>query len=156
MTLFAFGSETVNIFRLGDELKRRGWTLHSQRSLGEQFSSLHINLIPLNRDRVEEFLTELPEAIAAVQATSAEEASPMQQMLEHVDFESLEDDQIVELLEMLGLGSGTLPGDDRAEIDEILNAMSIPMTDRILTVYFNQLMRVHSEDPTAAEMAGVS
>ena len=130
--------------------------MHSQRSLGEQLSSLHINLIPLNRDRVEEFLTELPEAIAAVQAASGEEASPMQQMLENVDFESLEDDQIVELLEMLGLGSGTLPGDDRAEIDEILTAMSMPMPDRILTVYFNQLMRVHSEDPAAAEMAGVS
>jgi glutamate/tyrosine decarboxylase-like PLP-dependent enzyme len=147
MTLFAIGSQTVNVFRVCDAMKRRGWTMHPQMRLaterGELEASFHINLIPLNGGRIDAWLADLRAAVAEVKAAPAgERLASLRQALAAIDFSKLTDVQIQMLLELGGMGKGDLPGDDEeAEVNEILNALPNHVTDRVLTLFFNQLSR---------------
>jgi len=87
MTLFAFGSRTVNLFRLCDEMKRRGWLMHPQLKLGALEPTLHINLIPINGDRIDAWLAELADAVKTVKAAGAGEGSmaALQQAMQSID-----------------------------------------------------------------------
>lgn len=60
-TIFAFASENVDIFRVGSELKKRGWFLQVQPgSASEDLpSSLHLNISPIHVKVADEFLRDL-------------------------------------------------------------------------------------------------
>jgi len=142
MTLFAVGSDTVNLFRLCDEMKRRGWTMHPQLQLGEMKPSFHINLIPINGEHIDNWLAELARCVEDVKADkSAGGMTELRQALEFINFDKLDDKGIEALLELAGLGGGDLPGDDVGEVFEILNDLPHHIIDRVLAIYFNKLSR---------------
>lgn len=142
MTLLAIGSDSVNLFRLCDEMKRRGWLMHPQLRLGALAPSIHINLIPLNVAQVDAFLAELRAAVAAVQASTAPSSmANLKAALDAIDLGKLDDAGIRMLLEVAGLGGGAAPGDALGEVWEILNELPAAVKDRVLTIYFNELCR---------------
>lgn len=62
MSVFAFGSDTLDIFALGDAMDRRGWHLDRQ-----QFpSSLHMMVTAAHEKVVEPFLSDLKESVYEV------------------------------------------------------------------------------------------
>lgn len=147
MTLVAIGVEPsaaagVDVFGLCDEMTRRGWTMHPQMALGELEASFHLTLMPLNIPNVSAWLIALEEALAAVRAAPANPgASMLSQAAASIDFDTLTDAQIEQLLGLAGLRGGALPGGDMAEVNRILNTLPPAVTDRVLTVYFNELSR---------------
>ncbi len=142
MTLFAFGGDGVNHFRLCDAMARRGWTMHPQMQLGELKPNFHINLIPLNVAMIDQWLDELREAIAEVNSSEASgDMAGLRMALEAIDFSKLTDPQIEGLLEIGGLSDGDLPEGDQAEINQILNDLPSEVTDRVLTLFYNRLNR---------------
>ena len=58
-----------------------------------------------------------------------------------IDLAKIDDMQLRGLLEMVGLAGGDLPSGEMAEINQILDALPSEVTDRVLTIYFNQLSR---------------
>ena len=70
-TVFAFGSEKINIFKLGAKLKEREWHLGSQHMP----PSLHMTVSPAHEKVVGPFLKDLRETVAEVAATPAEQTS---------------------------------------------------------------------------------
>jgi len=59
-TVFAFGSDTLDVYLLAFKLKERGWRIHAQH----RPPSLHMTVSPFHLNVVEPFLADLREATA--------------------------------------------------------------------------------------------
>jgi len=59
-TVFAFGSRTIDVYRLAFQLKEKGWHLHAQH----RPASLHMTISPCHEKIVEPFLADLRQAAA--------------------------------------------------------------------------------------------
>lgn len=71
MSIFAFTSEKHDIYRIGDELAKRGWNLDKL-----QFpSALHMTVSFCNTGHEDEFLATLRESVAAVEGHKIRDAS---------------------------------------------------------------------------------
>ncbi len=146
MTLFGIAWEKGNIFQLEEELKRRGYVLHSQLERGGIPANLHVNLMPANGGILDSFLADLVDAARTVREGEQEEGGMLRAAIESVDLSELDDEGIARLLEMVGLGTGQLPGEGMAEVNEIFNALPHEQTDRLLKIYFNGINRIRQEE----------
>lgn len=70
-TVFAFGSDQVNIFEVGARMKERGWHLDFQH----RPASLHMTVSPAHGAVVEPFLEDIREAVRAVSGVKPENLS---------------------------------------------------------------------------------
>jgi glutamate/tyrosine decarboxylase-like PLP-dependent enzyme len=70
MSLLAFGSESVDIFAVGDVMDDRGWNLDRQKGP----DALHMMVSPVHERIVEEFLADLRDAVANHGASRGREA----------------------------------------------------------------------------------
>ena len=140
MSLVAIGGD-VNLFRVSDALRHRGWTIHPQMSLGELEPSLHLTITPINVPRIDELLADLAACVAEVRAGGESgQLAGLRQAMQAIDLDKLTDGQIEQLLEMAGLAGGAVPG-DMADINEILDDLPSRVTDRLLTAFFNRMSR---------------
>lgn len=146
MALVAIGvdrgaaSSAIDLFALCDEMTGRGWTMHPQMSLGELEASFHLTLMPLNVPQVGAWLAALQEAVDAVRAAPPSPGGSMlAQAAASLDFDAMTDAQIEQLLGLAGLRGGALPGGGMAEVNNILDGLPPAVTDRVLTLYFNEL-----------------
>jgi glutamate/tyrosine decarboxylase-like PLP-dependent enzyme len=73
MSVFAFASDTLNIFSLGDAMERRGWKLDRQQLP----SSLHMMVTPAHEPVVEPFLADLRASCAETAAAGSEGVTGM-------------------------------------------------------------------------------
>src|SRR3990172_12792383 len=62
MSVFAFASDTLDIYAVGDEMDARGW--HPDRQ--QKPPSLHLMVTPAHKEIVQPFLTDLEKAAAGV------------------------------------------------------------------------------------------
>ncbi len=72
-TVFAFGSEKLNIYKLAEKLKEKKWHIDAQH----RPPSLHMTVSPFHEKIVEDFLKDLKEAIAEVKQIEKEDTSGM-------------------------------------------------------------------------------
>lgn len=74
MSVFAFASDTVDVYALGDAMTARGWHLDRQ----QRPPSLHLMVTPAHAGVVDAFLADLRAAVAEVAASGAgaEEGAP--------------------------------------------------------------------------------
>lgn len=70
-TVFSFGSDTIDVYRLAFKLKERGWHLHAQH----RPPSLHMTISPCHQNIVEPFLADLREAAAELSERGPEAPS---------------------------------------------------------------------------------
>ena len=70
-TVFAFGADSLDIYRLAEKLKERGWHVHAQH----RPPSLHMTVSPYHENIVEPFLADLRETAAELSEAGAEEPS---------------------------------------------------------------------------------
>jgi len=137
MCLFSFTADTVNVFQLADEMRRRGWYLQPQFSTPLSPRNLHISVNYGTVPAVDGLLEDLREAvevvkgfphldtesIRAVASTLAEEATP---------------EMFARLAEMAGIRGSDLP-EDMALVHEVIDALPPEVVDRLLVEYFNDL-----------------
>lgn len=71
LSIFAFTSEKHNIYRIGDELVKRGWNLDKLKFP----SALHMTVSFYNTGHEGEFMASLNEAVAAVEGRKIQEVS---------------------------------------------------------------------------------
>lgn len=70
-TVFAFGSDGINVYKLAARLKERGWHIHSQH----RPPSLHMTVSPVHETIIEPFLRDLQEVVRELSKTPAEDVS---------------------------------------------------------------------------------
>lgn len=70
-TVFAFSSDVLNVFALGDKMKSFGWNIDSQHLP----PSLHMTVFPIHATIVETFLEDLEQAVKEVATLKPEDIS---------------------------------------------------------------------------------
>ncbi|MEW6333013.1 MAG: aspartate aminotransferase family protein, partial [Thermodesulfobacteriota bacterium] len=70
-TVFAFGAEGMDVYRLGEKMKERGWRMHAQHLP----PSLHMTVSPYHERIVEPFLADLRETASHLSQAGGEEPS---------------------------------------------------------------------------------
>ena len=139
--LVAVGSDTVNIFALCDEMKKRNWHIGPQPGAMGIKESFHMTIMPLNVDQIDDLLVDLAEAVEQVRAyENPAMIEQLKTMAATLDVDNLNDDVVNNMLAMVGVGGGGLP-DDMAEINAILDALPAPLVDRLLTAFYNDWNR---------------
>ena len=99
-TILSFNSDTVNVFALGDEMKKRNWHMDAQQLP----ASLHLTISPKHEEIVDTFLGDLKEAVEAVRnlpETDLSETAVMYGMMDTLPDRSMAKDMVRQFLDDL-------------------------------------------------------
>jgi sphinganine-1-phosphate aldolase len=141
MNLVAFTSDTVSVFHVVDEMKQRAWFVQPQLGFQDSKENIHLSINPASVRWVDALLEDLDASIQAARALpSGELARKIQEAFGQLDPARLGPEAFAGLLGMAGVQGTGLPG-RMAEINEVLNALSAPMRERLLVEYLNELYR---------------
>jgi glutamate/tyrosine decarboxylase-like PLP-dependent enzyme len=145
MNLLAFTSDTVSVFHLIDEMKERGWYVQPQLAYGSSPENVHLSINPESVRWVDDLLTDLRECVEKVRGMkSGELAGKVREAFADLDAASLDSETFRGLLAMGGVSGTALPG-RMAEINEVLNALPVPVREQLLVEYLNELFRQPEE-----------
>ena len=142
MCMFAFAStsERVDVFRLADRMKAKGWYLQPQFKRENSPSNLHVSL---NHGSIRQ-ATKMVNALAeTVEEMMQEEPDQYQRDLRaELDKIALSYDEATffKLVEMAGVSITEIPK-EMAEINQILEALPYDMSEFLLTEYVNNIMK---------------
>ncbi|MEN3047858.1 MAG: aspartate aminotransferase family protein [Candidatus Caldarchaeales archaeon] len=158
--ILAFTSDDLNLFRLSDEMTKRGWYLLPQRGVPEMKipPSVHLTIAPLNRRTCEEMLRDLEECTSLVRRLPPSDVEGLIEGLglimrlitpEEMDIASLgalmrelEENMDIygpALLEALGLKEG-LPK-EMSTIYQLFNSLPPSVTELLVNYVVIQLFR---------------
>ncbi len=141
MNLFCFASDGPSVFPIVDEMKQRGWYVQPQLAFGSSPENIHLSVNPQSVRWVDELLADLRECTEKARALpSGQLAARIRESFGKLRAEELDEGVFEGLLAMAGVGSEGLPA-RMAEINEVLNALPVPMRERLLVEYLNGLFR---------------
>ncbi len=140
MNLCAFASDEVSVFHIADEMKERNWFVQPQLAYGCSPENIHLSINPGSVHWVEPMLADLRESIEKAKLLPSGELAPkIKETFGHLEPKDLTDEVFEGMLAMAGITGGTeLPG-RMAEINEVLNALPVPLRERLLVEYLNVL-----------------
>lgn len=139
MNLLCFASDSVSVFHIADEMKERNWYVQPQLAYGCSPENIHLSINPESVRWVEAMLADLRESIAKAKLLPSGELAPkIREAFGHLAPEDLSEDVFHGMLAMAGLSGTGLPG-RMAEINEVLNALPVPLRERLLVEYLNEL-----------------
>ncbi len=149
--MFAFRSNTINIFHIIDEMKARGWYIQPQLRLGDDYpENIHLSINPGNVAWVEPFLVDLREATDVARTLPHSRLTgSLGAALADMTPETLDEATFERLLEAVGVDGVALP-ERMAGINELLNALPPALSEHVLTAFINKLYRPagHTPDPS--------
>lgn len=143
MNLLAFASDQVSVFHVIDEMKLRGWTLQPQLAFGASPENIHLSINPSGERWVDDLLRDLRECVEIARGMkSGELAAKIRETFGALDPAGVGPEVFAGLLAMAGVSGSALPG-RMAEINEVLNALPVPLREKLLVEYLNELFRPH-------------
>lgn len=141
MNLCSFTSDTVSVFHVIDEMKERGWYVQPQLSFGSSPANIHLSVNPASHGLVDDLLEDLDASVdAARDLPSGALREAIQAEFGEIDPASVDDSTIEGMLALAGVDGTQLPG-RMAEINEVLDALPVPLRERLLVDYLNVLYR---------------
>jgi glutamate/tyrosine decarboxylase-like PLP-dependent enzyme len=139
MNLLAFASDTVSVFHVVDEMKERGWYVQPQLAFGSSPENIHLSVNPASVRWVDALLSDLRECTEKARGLPTGALAPrVREAFGGLRPEDLDEKTLRSLLAMAGVEGGRLPG-RMAEINEVLNALPVPLRERLLVEYLNGL-----------------
>jgi hypothetical protein len=139
MNLLSFASDSVSVFHVADEMKERNWYVQPQLGYGSSPENIHLSINPESVRWVDPMLADLHECTEKARLLPSGELAPkIRRAFGHLAPEDLTEDVFQGLLAMAGIHGTGLPG-RMAEINEVLNALPIPLRERLLVEYLNEL-----------------
>jgi glutamate/tyrosine decarboxylase-like PLP-dependent enzyme len=149
MNLLSFASDTVSVFHIIDEMKERGWYVQPQLAYGSSPENIHLSVNPESVRWVDEMLDDLRGCTEKARSMPSGELAPkIREAFGHLSPKDLDESVFNGMLGMAGLQGTSLPG-RMAEINEVLNALPVPLRERLLVEYLNELFR-RPETPDGA------
>lgn len=141
MNLVCFTSDTVNVFHVVDEMKQLGWYVQPQLAYGNSKENIHLSINPASVRWVDAMLADLKKCVETAKGMkSGDLAASVKQMFGSIDPAALTPDTFSQMLGMAGVNGTALPG-RMAEINEVLNALPVPLREKLLVEYLNELHR---------------
>ncbi len=145
--LVAFGSDTIDVFELCDELKARGWYVGPLPGAMGIKPSAHLTILPRTTANIAALLSDLRECVAIVRERAP---SPLiaqfKALVSGREVATLSDEVIGDVLAMVGIKDHQLP-DRRADFNAILNELPAPIVDRIMTSVHNGATATEVTEP---------
>ena len=133
-TLFSFTSDEVRVFTVADLMKKRGYYIQPQLGFGGHRENLHISVNPANCGGEDEFLAALAESVEEARAQQTTSLEPLLAQLSALEGEL----PFAKVLEMIGMQGVDLP-EETATINEVLNVLPRPLSEKLLIEFFNEL-----------------
>ena len=150
MSMFAFASasEKINVYRLADALKKKGWYVQPQFARANSPANLHVSMNRSTVHQANAFLKDFKQTIAEVKH---EEISDESRKL-HAELDKLaiqfDDATFLKLTEMAGVSGTELP-EKMETINQIMEVLPYDVSEWILIEYLNNLM-VPGKDENSA------
>jgi glutamate/tyrosine decarboxylase-like PLP-dependent enzyme len=147
MFMFSVASESVNVFHVVDQMKKRGWYLQPQLSYDNSPENFHISLTIANVHLIDDLLENLRESVdEARKQKSGDIVMIVKDALADIQDNSINEDNIARMMAMAGIKTGGVPGGDMGDINEILNALSPELRELLLKEFLNELFVTRSGD----------
>jgi len=141
MNLIAFTSDTVSVFHIIDEMKERGWYIQPQLGFQDSKENIHLSINPASLKWVDALLADLRICVDKARTMpSGTLAATVRDTFGSIDPATLSNETFAQMLGMAGVQGVELPA-RMAEINEVLNALSPDLRERLLTEFLNSLMR---------------
>ncbi len=141
MNLLSFASDSVSVFHIADEMKEKRWYVQPQLAYGTSPENIHLSINPESVRWTDAMLADLAECTERAKSMPSGELAPkIQEAFGHLAPKDLSNDVFENLLGMAGVEGTSLPG-RMAEINEVLNALPVPLRERLLVEYLNVLYR---------------
>lgn len=137
MCLFAFTSDTLNMFQLADAMTARGWLIQPQFAKPGAPRNLHLSVHYGTVGRVDEFLAALKESVEEVRRMPPIDVAQMQAVLQDI-IAADDPNAFQKAAELVGISDGGLPS-AMAPINTLLEAMPDEIQSMFLIEYFNDL-----------------
>ncbi len=141
MCMFALTStsERINVYRLADEMKRKGWYLQPQFKRANSPANLHVSLNRSTVPKAEAFLKDLEETIEGLRHEEVDaEARDLQAEIEKISLK-FDSESFFKLTAMAGVTGDELP--ERMErVNMLLEALPSDIAEFMLMEYLNNLM----------------
>jgi glutamate/tyrosine decarboxylase-like PLP-dependent enzyme len=140
MNLVAFTtSDDTSVFHIADEMKERGWYVQPQLAYGHSKENLHLSVNPKGLRWAEAMLADLSDSVeAARKLPSGRLAATVKAAFDAMDPSDLTPEVFERMMSVVGVQGTALPG-RMAEINELLNALSPGLRERLLVEYVNAL-----------------
>ncbi len=141
MCMFAVAStdERINIYRLADEMKKKGWYLQPQFARENSPSNLHISLNRSTVAQAEAFLVAFEATIKEMKQQQVDpEMVRLQAELEKLSLD-FDEETFFRLAQMAGV-TGTEPPESMATVNMLLEALPYDVSEFMLTEYLNNMM----------------
>lgn len=150
MNLLAFTSDSVNVFHIADEMVERRWYVQPQLAFGSSPENLHLSVNPRSVGFVDELLADLADCVEKARELPSGQLAPrIREAFGELEPEELTEEVFRNLLAMAGVRGTGLP-ERMAEINEVLNALPVPLRERLLVEYLNELFtRPEAAEPSA-------
>jgi sphinganine-1-phosphate aldolase len=139
MNLLAFASDQVSVFHVIDEMRLRGWYVQPQLAFGSSPENVHLSINPAGGRWVDDLLRDLRACVEIARGLkSGELAAKIREAFGGLDPAEVTPETFAGLLGMAGIVGSELPT-RMAEINEVLNALPVPLRERLLVEYLNEL-----------------
>jgi sphinganine-1-phosphate aldolase len=139
MNLVAFTTDSPDVFHIIDEMKERNWYVQPQLSFGCSPANIHLSVNPESVRWVDEMLDDLRTCTQlAKQLPSGEIGAKIRAAFASFDPDDFDESVVQGLLTMVGVEGTALPS-RMAEINEALDALPIPLREKLLVEYLNDL-----------------
>ncbi len=141
MNMLSFASDEVSVFHVADEMKERGWFVQPQLAYGSSPENIHLSINPNSERWADDLVRDLAECVEKARSLpSGELAAKVTAAFGSMDAAEVTPDVFEGMLAMAGVDGTSLPG-RMAEINEVLNALPVPLRERLLVEYLNVLYR---------------
>lgn len=137
MCMFSIASDTINVYQLADEMKKRGWYLQGQFSTPISPRNLHISVNYGTCHQVAAMLDDLRECVDIVKQSAPIDTEFLRGLISQV-LESASFEDLSSMKGMLGLQGTELP-QELAFINEVLDILPDEVSNTVLIDFFNDL-----------------
>jgi glutamate/tyrosine decarboxylase-like PLP-dependent enzyme len=141
MCMFALASDSnkINVYRLADEMKLKGWYLQPQFARENSPANLHISMNRSTVPQAEAFLETFAETVAEMkQQEPDDDISALYAELDNLSI-NYDEASFFKLAEMVGVTADQLP-DKMAKINKLLEVLPYDVSEFMLVEFLNNLM----------------
>lgn len=138
-TLIGVGTDGLSVYAICEAMAAKGWHIGAQMGLGDVPASFHLTIMPQHIPQIDAFLAALAEAVAEVRAKPPAD-NALLGMMGDLDLSQLSNAELEQLLTETGLiGQGG--GGPTAEVNEVLEKLPAPETDRLVRAFYDLITR---------------
>lgn len=141
MCMFALASDSdkINVYRLADEMKLKGWYLQPQFARENSPANLHISMNRSTVPQAEAFLETFAETVAEMkQQEPDDDTSALYAELDNLSI-NYDEATFFKLAEMVGVTADQLP-DKMEKINKLLEVLPYDVSEFMLVEFLNNLM----------------